>query len=236
MQVLLIEDDASVRRIVGLALEHAGFMVVPEATGRDGVAQAMRGDFDVIVLDLNLPDMDGMDVCRAIRAACSTRILMLTARDSIDSRVAGLEAGADDYLVKPFAPRELVARARALVRRPGPVRSPDQPIELGCWLIFPRSRQVTVGGHAVDLTRREFDLLLYLVDNRNLTVTRDMVLERVWGWGYGGGSNVVDVYIGYLRQKLGADGEHGDDEPKIVTVRGIGYRLAIAEARSPERV
>ncbi|MGC8489123.1 MAG: response regulator transcription factor [Clostridia bacterium] len=236
MQVLLIEDDPSVRRIVGLALEHAGFMVVSEATGRDGIAQAVRGDFDVIVLDLNLPDMDGMDVCRAIRAASATRILMLTARDSIDSRVAGLEAGADDYLVKPFAPRELVARARALVRRPGPMRSPDQPLELGSWRIFPRSRQVTVQGRAIDLTRREFDLLLYLADNRNLTVTRDMVLERVWGWGYGGGSNVVDVYIGYLRQKLNGDVDAGDDDPRIVTVRGVGYRLAVTETKTPEHV
>jgi DNA-binding response OmpR family regulator len=222
LRVLLIEDDEQVARVVALELGHAGFDVRVEANGREGVAEALSGVYDLVVLDLGLPDLDGMDVCRAIRAVSPARILMLTARDALEDRVAGLEAGADDYVVKPFAPRELVARARALTRRPAAIRSADDPLVLGSWQISPRRRQVQVGDRAVELTRREFDLLLYFAENPGLTLTRDMILDRVWGYGYGGSSNVVDVYIGYLRQKLTGSGPGG---PEIVTVRGVGYRL-----------
>ena len=227
MQVLLIEDDAQVGRVVALELEHAGFPVRRESTGRDGVAEALTQRYDIIILDLGLPDMDGMDVCRAIRAVSAARILMLTARDGLEDRVTGLEAGADDYLVKPFAPRELVARARALSRRPPALANADQPVVVGSWSIYPRRRRVVVRQQAVELTRREFDLLLYLAENPELTLTRDMILDRVWGYGYGGGSNVVDVYIGYLRQKLAVPDPTPAD-PEIVTVRGVGYRLEAA--------
>lgn len=221
MHVLVIEDDPQVSRVVGLELKHAGFDVHVESTGRQGTAEALTGAYDVVILDLGLPDIDGLDVCRAVRSISDARILMLTARDAVDDRVRGLDAGADDYLVKPFAPRELVARARALSRRPGTLAHPDQPIVMGGWQIFPMRREVQVQGQTQELTRREFDLLLYLVQNPGVTLTRDMMLDRVWGWGYGGGSNVVDVYIGYLRQKLAS----GPQDPQIVTVRGIGYSL-----------
>jgi DNA-binding response OmpR family regulator len=230
LRVLLIEDDGQVARVVALELGHAGFDVKVEASGREGVAEALSGAYDLVVLDLGLPDLDGMDVCRAIRAVSSARILMLTARDALEDRVGGLEAGADDYVVKPFAPRELVARARALTRRPAAIRSADDPLVLGSWRISPRRRQVQVGGRSVELTRREFDLLLYFAENPGLTLTRDMILDRVWGYGYGGSSNVVDVYIGYLRQKLtGA----APGSPEIVTVRGVGYRLDLPAGAKP---
>jgi DNA-binding response OmpR family regulator len=219
----LVEDDPGVSRVVALEFEHAGIDVHAVTTGRQGVAEALSGAYDLVILDLGLPDMVGLRVCRAIRAATDVRVLMLTARDRVDDRVAGLEAGADDYLVKPFAPRELVARARALARRPGHMAHPDQPIVLGGWQIFPQRRQVLCHGEARDLTRREFDLLMYLVENAGTVLTRDMILDRVWGWGYGGGSNVVDVYIGYLRQKL----THAPGDPVIQTVRGIGYALRV---------
>jgi DNA-binding response OmpR family regulator len=221
MRILLVEDDARVSRVVELEFRHAGFQVDVVTTGREGVAQALTGAYDVVVLDLGLPDLDGVQVCRAIRAVTDVRVLMLTARDTVDDRVAGLEAGADDYLVKPFAPRELVARVRALVRRPGQMAHPDQPLVMGGWSVFPQRREVVCHGETRELTRREFDLLLYLIHNVGTVLTRDMILDRVWGWGYGGGSNVVDVYIGYLRQKLSA--EPGD--PQIQTVRGVGYVL-----------
>jgi DNA-binding response OmpR family regulator len=221
MRVLVVEDDPRVSRVVELELQHAGIEVDSVATGREGIAQALTGAYDLVVLDLGLPDVDGVAVCRAIRAVTDVRVLMLTARDTVDDRVTGLEAGADDYLVKPFAPRELVARARALARRPAQMAHPDQPIVLGGWSIYPQRREVICHGQTRELTRREFDLLLYLVQNAGTVLTRDMILDRVWGWGYGGGSNVVDVYIGYLRQKL--SNEPGD--PQIQTVRGVGYVL-----------
>lgn len=221
MRVLLIEDDQQVSRVVDLELRHAGFDTTVLHTGRSGLAEALTGAYGVVILDLGLPDIDGLDVCRAIRAVADTRILILTARDALDDRVRGLDAGADDYLVKPFAPKELVARARALSRRPGALAHPDQPIQLGGWQIFPLRREVRVGDTTQELTRREFDLLLYLIQNPGITLTRDMILDRVWGWAYSGGSNVVDVYVGYLRQKLVS---HPGD-PQIVTVRGVGYYL-----------
>lgn len=229
MRVLVVEDDAGVSRVVEYACRHAGFQVKVEPTGRGGIAEALGGGYDLVILDLGLPDIDGVDVCRAIRAVTDVRVLMLTARDAVEDRVRGLDAGADDYVVKPFAAEELVARARALSRRPGYLSHPDQPIVMGRWNIFPLRREVVVDGDVKALTPREFDLLLYLVHNPGLTLTRDMILDRVWGWGFGGGSNVVDVYVGYLRQKLPS--EAGD--PQIITVRGVGYAFKPPGADAP---
>ncbi|MBX5467468.1 MAG: response regulator transcription factor [Firmicutes bacterium] len=223
MRVLVVEDDPQVARVVRLALEREGFEVTVEESGGNGVAQALTGGYAVMILDLGLPDLDGIDVCRAVRAVSDTRILMLTARDAVEDRVTGLDAGADDYLIKPFAPQELVARVRALSRRPGNLAHADQPVTLGGWQVSPLRREVRVDGQVVELTRREFDLLWYLVQNPGVTLTRDMILDRVWGWSYGGGSNVVDVYIGYLRQKLPMGGKY----PQIATVRGVGYSLKL---------
>ncbi|MCL6564027.1 MAG: response regulator transcription factor [Firmicutes bacterium] len=221
MRVLVVEDDPQVARVVRLALEREGFEVAVEDTGAGGVAQALTGGYAVLILDLGLPDIDGIDVCRAVRAVSDTRILMLTARDAVEDRVTGLDAGADDYLIKPFAPQELAARVRALSRRPGNLAHADQPVTMGGWQISPLRREVRVDGQVVELTRREFDLLWYFVQNPGVTLTRDMILDRVWGWSYGGGSNVVDVYIGYLRQKLPMGGRY----PQLTTVRGVGYSL-----------
>lgn len=217
-------------RVVQLVLQREGFETEVEESGAGGVAQALTGGFAVVILDLGLPDLDGLDVCQAIRAVSDTRILMLTARDAVEDRVAGLDAGADDYLVKPFAPQELAARVRALHRRPGSLAHADSPIAMGNWQISPLRREVRVDKEVYELTRREFDLLWYLVQNPGATLTRDMILDRVWGWSYGGDSNVIDVYVGYLRQKL----PMGGPNPQIVTVRGVGYSLRMPNTPSVE--
>ncbi len=221
MNALVIEDDDRVARLLTLEIRHAGWTVNSRASGREGLAEAVSGTYDVVILDLSLPDWDGIQVCQSLRQVSDVPILVLTARDSVDDRVRGLDAGADDYLVKPFAANELLARMRALIRRPHTMVSQDSVIRRGPYELYPLRREVRVAGRGVELTRREFDLLHYFMQNPGITLTRDMILERVWGWGYAGGSNIVDVYVGYLRQKLD---QPGATSP-IVTVRGVGYAL-----------
>jgi len=227
--LLLIEDDPAVSRLVGIELRHAGFTVAQKATGREGLADAAQGAYDAVILDLTLPDIDGLEVCRALRALSDIPILMLTARGSLPERVEGLDAGADDYLIKPFAPAELVARLRALLRRTNrdAEHEPAQAvIDVGDLHVDTLRWEVSFLGQPLNLTRREFELLRCLALNQETVLTRDMLLERVWGFHYGGQSNIVDVYIGYLRQKLTAVGA-----PKLIeTVRGVGYRLRAQDA------
>lgn len=223
MNSLVIEDDERVARLLTLEIRHAGWQVEWRATGRDGLAEALSGSYDVVILDLTLPDVDGVDVCQSLRQESDVPVLILTARDAVEDRVRGLDAGADDYLVKPFAASELLARMRALIRRPHTVVSQDHVIRRGTIEISPLRHEVKVAGRVVELTRREFDLLHYFMQNPGITLTRDMILERVWGWGYGGGSNIVDVYVGYLRQKL----DLGESGTAIATVRGVGYALRV---------
>ncbi|CAB1129999.1 Response regulator MprA [Candidatus Hydrogenisulfobacillus filiaventi] len=222
MRTLLIEDDERVARLVTLSARHAGWEVEWRARGQEGLEEALNRPYDVIVLDLMLPDMDGLTVCRDLRAAnVAVPLLMLTARDAVADRVMGLDAGADDYLTKPFAMTELLARMRALSRRPPHVMPADECLTAGAIELSVLRRQVTVAGEPVELTKREFDLLHYFMQNVGITLTRDMILERVWGWGFGGTSNIVDVYVGYLRNKLDRPGA----PCPIVTVRGVGYAL-----------
>lgn len=216
--LLVVDDDprilATLRR--NLALE--GYEVVTAETG--GEALSRLDAVDLVILDLNLPGIDGMEVCRRIRYSSSLPVLMLTARDQVGDRVEGLDAGADDYLVKPFATEELLARVRALLRRHGGGERPKL-IRFADLVIDTESRTVRRGDRGMDLTVREYDLLVYLAENARKVMTRSQIMNEVWGYDIDVGSNTLEVYVGYLRKKLEAD-----DEPRILhTVRGIGYVL-----------
>ncbi|MDA8346201.1 MAG: response regulator transcription factor [Thermaerobacter sp.] len=225
-RILLIEDDAAVARLVDIELRHAAFSLDHQGTGHGGLADAASGSYDAVILDLSLPDIDGIEVCRALRALSDVPILILTARGSLPERVEGLDAGADDYLVKPFAPAELVARLRALLRRSRPGGdAPQAVVDVAALHVDALRWEAAYGGEPLTLTRREFELLRCLALNQDTALTRDMLLERVWGFHYGGQSNIVDVYVGYLRQKLTAAGA-----PRMIeTVRGVGYRMRATE-------
>ncbi|SDW72963.1 DNA-binding response regulator, OmpR family, contains REC and winged-helix (wHTH) domain [Amycolatopsis xylanica] len=214
--ILVVEDSARIGAFVEKGLRAHGFATRWTRTGADGLAEALTGAHDLVVLDLGLPDLDGSDLLRALRGAGrTTPVVILTARDSVVDRVAGLSGGADDYLAKPFAFEELLARIRLRLRghadaEPAVLRSGDLALDL-------RTRRVSLAGKETDLTAREFALLETLLRNRGQVLSREQLLGRVWGFDFDPGSNVVDVYIRYLRRKVGAD--------RIETVRGMGYRL-----------
>jgi DNA-binding response OmpR family regulator len=218
---LVIEDDESIGALVGTYLEQAGFDVVRECTGAAAMHAAELRQPRVVVLDLGLPDVDGFELCRRLRGDADVPILILTARDEEADRIVGLELGADDYVTKPFSPRELVARVRAVLRRADPL--PDaQSITIGELQIDFRSRNVSVGGAAVELRTLEFELLAELARHAGQVVSRDRLLERVWGVSFAGGTRTVDVHVAQLRKKLG--------RPQLIrTVRGVGYRLLEAD-------
>ncbi|MHB1611440.1 MAG: response regulator transcription factor [Sulfobacillus sp.] len=223
MKILLIEDDERVARLIILELKRAGWTVQWHTTGREGLSDAIGQSYAVVVLDLTLPDLDGLTVCQSLRQVSSVPILMLTARDTVGDRVRGLDVGADDYLTKPFATVELLARIRALTRRQPSLTMPQDVLQVGPLELSVSRHQVAVNQIPIELTRREFDLLHYLMRNPDITLTRDMILDQVWGWGYVGASNIVDVYVGYLRQKLEAVGC-----PQVIaTVRGVGYAMRL---------
>jgi DNA-binding response OmpR family regulator len=221
MRVLVVEDERSISGFISQGLSEAGFVVTVEADGRRGLQRALNAEFDAIILDIMLPGMDGLEVLRRIRTAgTATPVLLLTARDEIDDKVAGLDAGADDYLTKPFAFSELLARTRALLRRP-PLQT-DEVIRMGELELDLRRRSVRAGGRAINLSAREFALLEYLLRHPGQVLSRTQIGEAVWGLAFENESNVVDVYIGYLRRKLAIGGAG----PAISTVRGVGYVLA----------
>jgi len=225
MRVLVVDDDPAIRRSLERALTFDGHKVTTVDSGAAAISEAIKPDaYDVVVLDLGLPDIDGLDVCKTIRVTgLDIAILVLTARGAVGDKVAGLDAGADDYLAKPFDLRELTARLRALTRRNS--RSADDPgaqaLTLADLIVEPDAHRCRRGDREVALTRTEFALLEVLARNANIVVTRDRLLDRVWGWDGDTLSNSLDVYIGYLRRKLEANGE-----PRLVhTVRGVGYVL-----------
>jgi two-component system response regulator MtrA len=219
--VLLVEDDASIREVTALALRRAGFRVTTSPDGRDGLARTQRDPFDLVILDVMLPGLDGLEVCREIRRNSRMPILMLTARTDTLDVVVGLESGADDYLKKPFEVPELVARVRALVRR-GSAPPEETKITVGDIDIDPARVSVRRGGREVLLTATEFRLLLELARRPGQVFTRDILLDRVWSYEYLGDSRLVDVAVQRLRAKI-------EDDPaqprRIRTVRGIGYKL-----------
>jgi len=219
--VLVVEDETSIASFVKLYLEKAGFAVERAATGAEGVARQREAEPALVVLDLNLPDIDGLEVCRRIRQTSDVPILMLTARDEDVDKIIGLEVGADDYLTKPFNPRELVARVKSVLRRSVPERREAQTkqIKHGDVEIDVGRREVLVSGTEVQLAPKEFDLLWELLDHRGLVLTRDQLLERVWGYTFAGDTRTVDVHVRQLRRKLG-------EASPIVTVWGVGYKVA----------
>ena len=224
MHLLLVEDDQRLARVLRRLLEDDRHVVEVAHDGESGVEIATSAaGIEVVILDVGLPDISGLEVARRVRkAGGEMAILMLTARDTVNDRVTGLDAGADDYLVKPFAFEELAARLRALARRTetGP-RRPDPVIAVGPIKLDEKTRRVTVEGRAVELSPREFALLEFLVHHAGEVVTRGQILEHVWDFGYNGISNVVNVYVGHLRRKL----EEPFGRPLIHTVRGVGYVL-----------
>jgi two-component system OmpR family response regulator len=220
MRALVVEDESKMAALLRRGLQEEGYAVDVAATGEDGAWLGNENDYDVILLDAMLPDIDGFEVCRRLRAAGRwSPVLMLTARDGVQDRVAGLDAGADDYLTKPFSFDELFARIRALLRR-GPSERPTV-LAAGDLELDPAKRRVTRGRAAIDLTPKEFAMLELFLRHPGEALTRTRILEHVWDFAYEGDSNVVDVYVRYLREKV--------DRPfgrrSIETVRGVGYRL-----------
>jgi len=218
VSVLIADDDRKIIDMLRRTLAYEGYQVVTAADGPEALAQARAHRPDLIVLDRMMPGLDGLEVARRIRADGATPILILTARDAIEDRVAGLDSGADDYLVKPFAPAELLARLRALLRR---TESPEaaRAFAYADLRLDPTTRETRRGGRAFDLSPKEFDLLVYLLRHPRQVLARARILEAVWGSDFYGDDNVLDVYIGYLRQKTESGGE-----PRLIqTVRGVGY-------------
>jgi two-component system, OmpR family, alkaline phosphatase synthesis response regulator PhoP len=219
--VLVVEDESSIASFVSLYLKNAGYTVRTAATGSDALTQSAKGDASLIILDLMLPDIDGIEVCRRIRKTSDVPILMLTARDEDVDKIIGLEVGADDYLTKPFNPRELVARVKSILRRATPERRQQESAQLrhGDLKIDAGRREVHVGEEEIQLAPKEFDLLWELLDHKGLVLTRDQLLERVWGYTFAGDTRTVDVHVRQLRRKLG-------DASPIVTVWGVGYKVS----------
>jgi DNA-binding response OmpR family regulator len=223
--ILVVDDERNIVDLVRLYLEKEGFAVVAAGDGEEALALVRRHDPDLVILDLMLPRIDGLEVCRQIRRAGDTPVLMLTARsDDIDA-IVGLELGADDYVTKPFNPRALVARVKAILRRTEATNRGGRPIEVGSLRMDPRRREATVHERRLDLRAREFDLLVALARDPGVVLTRDALLEDVWGTDFPGETRTVDVHVAEVRKKLGEDG------PAIETLRGIGYRLV-----PPQRV
>lgn len=222
-RILIVEDDPDIVRIVKAYLEHAGYRVETALDGLSGLTTALEISPDLIVLDLMLPGIDGFEFMKRLRRERQTPVIMLTARGEEDDRVIGLELGADDYISKPFAPRELVARVGAVLRRFHAAQEISQdPIRRGPLTIDPSRRTVSCGGTMLELTALEFDLLYTLASQPGRVYTRDELLDRVWGSDFGGVDRVVDVHISNLRQKLETDLAHPS---LLLTIRGIGYKF-----------
>ena len=220
MRILVVEDEHKLAAVIRRGLEEHGYAVDVAYDGDDALAMAEIEPYDLIVLDIMLPGIDGLTVCRRLRSGRRNMpVLMLTARDTVDDRVAGLDAGADDYLVKPFAFRELLARVRALLRRDG--LSKDPVLRVGKLEVDTVTHEVRRDGHPVELTSKEYAMLEYFMRNPNRVLTRTQIAEHVWDYDFMSMSNVIDVYVRYLRRKLG-----DDQEPRLLrTVRGTGYQL-----------
>ncbi|WP_409229215.1 response regulator transcription factor [Gudongella sp. SC589] len=220
-RILIIEDEEKIARFIELELKYEGYEVEKALNGRDGLEFATTQPFDLILLDIMLPELNGIEVLRRIRRVSDVPILLLTARDAVVDKVAGLDGGADDYITKPFAIEELLARIRVGLRKrtSDNTSKPSTEISAGRLSLDPVKREVKVDETIIDLTKKEFDLLYYLMENKNIVISRETILEHIWGYDFTGETNAVDVYIRYLRSKI--------EEPfglkAIHTVRGVGY-------------
>ncbi|WP_010494508.1 response regulator transcription factor [Ligilactobacillus acidipiscis] len=221
--ILIVEDEKNLARLVDLELQHEGYTTKVCKNGREGLDSALQENWDAILLDLMLPELNGLEVCRRVRQVKNTPIIMMTARDSVIDRVSGLDHGADDYIVKPFAIEELLARLRALLRRidleSEQNSSKQTTVSYRDLTIEKENRVVRRGDEIIELTKREYELLLALMENVNVVLARDVLLKKVWGYESQIETNVVDVYIRYLRNKIDRPGE----DSYIQTVRGTGY-------------
>lgn len=243
-KVLVVDDELSIVKLLEFNLKKEGYAVETAMDGVTAYQMAKTGDFDMIILDLMLPKMDGMDVCRRLRMDhVETPILMLTAKDTEIEKILGLELGADDYMTKPFSPREVIARIRAILRRSGakanagetvtddtimvsPIHKHTRYLEAGPISIDTELFTVTVNGDTVDMTPKEYELLKYLIRHQNKTVARDRLLQQIWSFDYRGGTRIVDVHISHLREKIESDPKH----PRYIkTVRGFGYRFEVPD-------
>ena len=219
IKILIVEDEEKLARFVELELCHEGYAVTKAFTGREGFDLAAAGGFDLILLDIMLPELNGMEVLRRLRKVSATPVIMLTARDEVMDKVAGLDQGADDYITKPFAIEELLARIRATLRKRSGGGTDGEILSAHGVSLDLKRHTVTVRDTPLELTKREFDLLHYLLKNKDIVVTREMLLENVWEYDFDGGTNAVDVYIRFLRTKI----DEAFDIKLIHTVRGVGY-------------
>ena len=226
--ILIVEDESSIASFVALYLKNAGYGVRTASRGGEALDLIAADPPSLVILDLMLPDLDGIEVCRRIRKSSEIPILMLTARDEDVDKIIGLEVGADDYMTKPFNPRELVARVKSILRRSAPERRQVESAVLrhGLLTIDAGRREVRVGEEEIQLAPKEFDLLWELLDHRGLVLTRDQLLERVWGYTFAGDTRTVDVHVRQLRRKLG-------EASPIVTVWGVGYKVSPAKNPAP---
>lgn len=222
-RVLIVEDERRIARFLQMELEHEGMNTAIEDNGRRAYERIMQENYDLILLDVMLPDMDGFTICRKVRELSQVPIIMLTAKDDIDDKVQGLDIGADDYITKPFATPELLARMRVVLRRQESQREAkgvqEEILSVKNLTMYPARHEVKVDDVLVELTKKEYDLLEYLLRNKRNVLTRDQILSNVWDYDYMGDTNVVDVYIRYLRQKL----DDRFQEKYIHTMRGVGY-------------
>lgn len=218
--VLLVDDEPNIVDLARMYLEREGYRVEAAFDGQQALNKAVALQPALIVLDIMLPELDGFDVCREIRLSSDVPIIMLTARDDDIDKIVGLELGADDYLTKPFNPRELVARVKAILRRSDRAARREGPLHIGDVSIDEASREVTVDGERVTLRTKEFDLLLALMENRNVVLSREQLLNLVWGYDFYGQTRTVDVHVAHLRKQLA-----GSRQVKIETVTGVGYKL-----------
>jgi len=226
-RILVIEDEVKIARFLELELTHEGYEVELAHEGREGYEKAVSGKADLIILDLMLPGLSGIEICRRVRRESDIPIIMLTAKDDVSDKVMGLDSGADDYMTKSFAIEELLARIRVILKRRGKKEDQNNRITAGPVILYKDEHRVTCQGADISLSKKEFELLKYLMENKGIVLSREKILDHVWGYDYYGDTNVTDVYIKYLRNKI-------DQKYNIVlihTVRGVGYLLKYEEEK-----
>ncbi|MGI6449258.1 MAG: response regulator transcription factor [Desulfitobacteriia bacterium] len=218
-KILVIEDEAKIARFLELELKHEGYQVEIALDGRDGYEKAQAGNVDLIILDLMIPGLSGIEVCRRLRRESDVPIIMLTAKDDVIDKVMGLDSGADDYMTKPFAIEELLARIRVVLKRKGKKEEHPHTLRAGNLTLYCDEYRVTYQEEEITLSKKEFELLKFLMENRGIVLTREKILDHVWGYDYFGDTNVTDVYIRYIRNKI----DQKFAVQYIHTVRGVGY-------------
>ena len=222
-KIFIVEDEKNIARLLELELKKAGFEPAIEKNGRRAYERILQENYDLVLLDVMLPEMDGMEICKCVREISDVPIIMLTARDEVKNKVEGLNLGANDYVTKPFALEEVLARIRGILkRRKEELRKEEKRLVIGSVILYPERYEARVNNEVIDLTHKEFELLQYLVENKPNVLSRDQILQKVWGYDFIGNTNVVDVYISYLRTKI----DDKLNEKHIHTVRSVGYKCS----------